>query len=65
VRALKVPRKAKRPVCDLSTTEGYRQGFEAGLRRAQELAKAYVPSPAIDWECFDQAIDAEVAKGRS
>lgn len=40
----------------------YRCGYEAGLRRAQELAKEHLSGTFRE---FDQAIDAEAAKERA
>lgn len=60
--------------CDL-VARGYREGYAAGLRRAQELAKEHVylqcdggkcgecaPDACVMFDDFDQAIAAEVAK---
>lgn len=41
----------------------YRAGYEAGLRRAQELAKEHLDVDYIEvFADFNQAIDAEVSK---
>lgn len=46
----------------------HREAYNAGLRRAQELAKERAwgrMGADIDWSEFDQAIDAEAAKERT